>query len=45
MVWIIIIAVGLMQTLLPAMAMTDAALAAMPVIFTVTSPGYSRSMV
>ena len=43
--WIIIMAVGLIQTLVPAMAMTDAALAAMPVIFTVTSFGYSRSMV
>ena len=43
--WIIIMAVGLIQTLVPAMAMTDAALAAIPVIFTVTSSGYSRSMV
>ena len=43
--WIIIMAVGLIQTLVPAMAMTDAALAAIPVILTVTSSGYSRSMV
>ena len=37
--------VGAMSTSVPAMAMTDAALAAMPSILTVTLPLYSISMV
>ena len=37
--WIIIILVGLMRTCVPAMAITLAALAAMPSICTVTSWG------
>ena len=36
--WIIISAVGAMSTVVPAMAMTDAADAAMPSILTVTLP-------
>ena len=36
--WIIMRAVGAIRTLVPAMAMTDAAEAAMPSIFTVTFP-------
>ena len=35
---------GDMSTVLPAMAMTEAALAAMPSILTVTLPLYSMSM-
>ena len=35
--WIIIVDTGDISTLVPAMAITDAALAAMPSIFTVTS--------
>ena len=37
--WIIISAVGDMRTWVPAMAITDAAEAAMPSILTVTLPG------
>ena len=37
--WIIMVDTGDMRTLVPAIAMTDAALAAMPSIFTVTSWG------
>ena len=37
--WIIIKAVGAIRTLVPAIAMTEAALAAIPSIFTVIAPG------
>ena len=37
--WIISIAVGAISTFVPAIAMTDAALAAKPSTLTVTSPG------
>ena len=37
--WIIMVDTGDMNTLVPAIAMTEAALAAMPSIFTVTSWG------
>ena len=37
--WTIIIPTGLISTIVPAIAMTDAADAARPSIFTVTSPG------
>ena len=37
--WIIMVDTGDMRTLVPAIAMTEAALAAMPSIFTVTSWG------
>ena len=37
--WTMIIPTGEMSTFVPAMAITDAALAAMPSILTVTSPG------
>ena len=43
--WIISSAVGAISTVVPAMAMTDAAEAAMPSILTVTSNGYSISIV
>ena len=42
--WIIIMLTGLIHTSVPAIAMTDAADAASPSIFTVTFPGYSDSM-
>ena len=37
--WIIMSAVGAIRTLVPAIAMTEAALAAIPSIFTVIAPG------
>jgi len=37
--WIIIKAVGAIRTFVPAIAMTEAALAAIPSIFTVIAPG------
>ena len=42
--WIIIMLTGLICTSFPAIAITDAADAAIPSIFTVTFPGYSESM-
>ena len=43
--WIIMQEVGAISTFVPAMAITDAADAAIPSILTVTSKGYSISMV
>ena len=43
--WIIMHAVGAMSTVVPAIATTDAADAAMPSIFTVTGSLYSMSIV
>ena len=43
--WIMSKLVGDMSTSVPAIAMTDAALAAIPSILTVTRPLYSMSMV
>ena len=43
--WIIIMATGDITISSPAMAITEAALAAMPSILTVTLPSYSLSMV